>query len=739
MNNESALISAVCQNKDIGVVLSENVADLFVSHADVIQDLKNYYYKYNAVPEVEQLVERHSQFIPETITAPTEYYLDELRESFMQSKLKQTLLAAGKGLKDDSATRVLDSLMKDVTQLAKYSTTVKDINLTDVASAEEHYDALRLHRDSNDGNIGIKVNLKSVDRSMPAGMAPGNLIILLGYSGKGKAEHVDKIIPTPDGYKRFGDLVPGDMVFGSDGKPTNVLAIHPQGNVSTYRVGFSDGTDGLFSGNHLWSFYPSLREENRGRIQTMTTKALLERGLSWTLRPGQRGNWKVRLPIAHPVEYEKQALPIAPYLMGAMLGDGSYCSGDSVAVLSCNDEEIVDNIRLESPDQSIREYPRTSCRRFAMHKLRRVFKENDWERKGVDKFIPEQYLISSVEDRYAILRGLMDTDGHSPRRRLPSFSTHSRLLANGVAELVRSLGGVAHARQKRTTPEIVVSLWTPENPFGIKRKVDNYSPRKWFKAISSIELVDDVEMMCISVDATDSLYLTEDYTVTHNSWLGGYLANQAFLQGKKPMIVSMEMTAAAMRDRIYATMGDGLFSMANLQTGSIDIDDFRTWSKKNVAGKQPFIIVSSDGIAEVTVNTLQAKIDQHRPDLLVVDYIQLMSDGTNSRNETEKIRNVSRDLKRLALRNNIPVIAISAVTASDLTIPDQPPMLEQVAWSRSIQYDADAAIAVHKYDDTNVVELISRKNRFGPDFCVYLEADFSTGTMREHFNQDILN
>ena len=409
MNNESALISAVCQNKDIGIVLSENVSDLFVSHADVIQDLKNYYYKYNAVPEVEQLVERHSQFIPEPITAPTEYYLDELRESFMQSKLKQTLLAAGKGLKDDSATRVLDSLMKDVTQLAKYSTTVKDINLTDVASAEEHYDALRLHRDSNDGNIGIKVNLKSVDRSMPAGMAPGNLIILLGYSGKGK------------------------------------------------------------------------------------------------------------------------------------------------------------------------------------------------------------------------------------------------------------------------------------------------------------------------------------------SWLGGYLANQAFLQGKKPMIVSMEMTAAAMRDRLYATMGDGLFSMANLQTGSIDIDDFRTWSKKNVAGRQPFIIVSSDGIAEVTVNTLQAKIDQHRPDLLVVDYIQLMSDGTNSRNETEKIRNVSRDLKRLALRNNIPVIAISAVTASDLTIPDQPPMLEQVAWSRSIQYDADAAIAVHKYDDTNVVELISRKNRFGPDFCVYLEADFSTGTMREHFNQDILN
>jgi len=733
MNSEAAVISAVCKNKDIGVVLGENVTDLFVSHSDVIDGLIRYYHKYNAVPGIDELVNKFGQFVPEETTAPTQYYLDELRESFMQQKLKQTLLAAGKSLSGDSATRTLDALMKDVTALAKYSTTVKDLNVTDVKAAEQHYDSIRLMRDSNDGSVGIKTGLKAIDASMPAGFAAGNLVIMLGYSGRGKAESVNKVIPTPDGYRKFGELKRGDRVWSRSGVPTTVTQIHPQGVIDSFKVTFSDGTYGVFSGDHLWSFYSGRRGQRRGNLMTMTTNQLVERGLAHVGQPGSRGNWKALLPIPEPVQYEKNDLPIAPYLMGAMLGDGSYCSGDSVAILSCNDEEIVNIIKDESPNQSVKEYPRTTSRRFAMHKLRRVFRENGWDQHGNVKFIPEQYLTSSIEDRYAILRGLMDTDGHSPVNRRAEFSTHSTALAEGVAELVRSLGGVAQIHHKKTRPEIVVSLWTPENPFGIKRKRDNYSPREWFKAIASVEPVEKTEMMCISVAADDSLYLTEDYTVTHNTWLSGYFAKQAFLQGKKPMIVSMEMTAAAMRDRIYATLGDGMFRMADFQTGSIDTDDFRTWSKNNVANKQDFIIVSSDGIAEVTPSVLQAKIDQHKPDIVVVDYIQLMSDGTGSRNETEKIRNISRDLKRLALRNNIPIIAISAVTASDLTVPDSPPMLEQVSWSRSIQYDADVAMAVHRYDDTDIMEIVSRKNRSGPEFCVYMNVDFSKGEMTENF------
>jgi replicative DNA helicase len=200
------------------------------------------------------------------------------------------------------------------------------------------------------------------------------------------------------------------------------------------------------------------------------------------------------------------------------------------------------------------------------------------------------------------------------------------------------------------------------------------------------------------------------------------------------MVISMEMTAAAMRDRLYATMGDGVFHMADFQTGLVNRDDFNSWAVENVGDKQDFIIVSPDGVAEVTPDTIQAKINQYRPDIVVVDYIQLMSDGTGSRNETEKIRNISRALKGLAMRNSIPIIAISAVTSPDLSAPDGPPRLEQVAWSRSIQYDADLAIAVHKHEDTDVLEVVSRKNRFGPDFAAFLEVDFSTGSIKESFS-----
>lgn len=409
MNIEAQVISAVCKNNDVAELMRENVIDMFLSHKDVAQGLINHYYKYKVVPNVETLADDFDFFEPESTTAPTSYYIDKMRNDFLQTRLRKAMIHASQTLSGDSAVAALEELNSSISELSRYSTIIKDVNLTDLKAAEEHYDSIRQHRKDNDGEIGIRTGLKAIDQSVPAGFAPGNLIIMLGYSGKSK------------------------------------------------------------------------------------------------------------------------------------------------------------------------------------------------------------------------------------------------------------------------------------------------------------------------------------------TWMSGYFAKQAFLQGKRPMIISMEMTAQAMRDRLYATIGDGKFTMADFQTGSIDADDFRTWSKKEIANKQDFIIVSPDGIAEVTPAVIQGKIDQYKPDIVVVDYIQLMSDGTNTRNETEKIRNISRELKRLAMRNNIPIIAISAVTSDTLTVPDSPPMLEQVAWSRSIQYDADLAIAVHKYDDTDIVEMVSRKNRSGPDFCVYLEVDLSKGQIRESFDNALLN
>ena len=96
--------------------------------------------------------------------------------------------------------------------------------------------------------------------------------------------------------------------------------------------------------------------------------------------------------------------------------------------------------------------------------------------------------------------------------------------------------------------------------------------------------------------------------------------------------------------------------------------------------------------------------------------------------------NISREFKNLAVRNNIPIIDITAATMDDASSQDEPPLLSQVAWSKAIEYDADISIAVHKTTDTNVMEIVSRKNRHGTDFNFYLDWDLNRGIIKELYD-----
>ena len=89
------------------------------------------------------------------------------------------------------------------------------------------------------------------------------------------------------------------------------------------------------------------------------------------------------------------------------------------------------------------------------------------------------------------------------------------------------------------------------------------------------------------------------------------------------MIISLEMSPENMRDRIYTMLGSGLFRASDLSKGDISIDDFRSWGQKKFNGKNSFILVSNEGTGDVTPTTVQGKIDQHKPDLVILDYHQL--------------------------------------------------------------------------------------------------------------------
>ena len=400
MNTEAELISAVCKNKDISTLLADNADDLFTSHKDIWEGLKSYYYKFRAVPEVGVLQDKFKDFEPVQTKAETGYYLDKLKNEFVSSRLKTIMLQAGSSLKEDAPSRVLGVMQSQLATLSRYTNNVRDVDITDIDSAERHYQSVKDRSTVMGGSPGILTGFEAIDKAYPTGMAPGHLIVAIGWPGRGK------------------------------------------------------------------------------------------------------------------------------------------------------------------------------------------------------------------------------------------------------------------------------------------------------------------------------------------TWFTSYLACKAWEQGFKPMIVSLEMAPENMRDRIYTMLGSGLFRASDLSKGDINLDDFRSWATKTTEGKNSFVLVSNEGTAEVTPSTIQGKIDQHKPDLVILDYHQLFNDNKRSNSEVERNRNISRDFKLLAVANNIPIIDITAATADDISDQDEPPMMSQVAWSKAIEYDADMAIAIHKHANTDMIEVVSRKNRHGQDFRFFLDWDINRGIIK---------
>ena len=405
MNTEATLISAVCKNKDISVLLAENVDELFISHKDVWDGLKSYYTKFKAVPEVGILQDKFKDFDPDIkATAETAYYLDKLKNEYLTAKLKNIIIQSGASLKEDAASRVIANMQSQLSTLSKFTNNVRDVDVTDFELAGKHFQAVKERSAIMGGAPGILTGFEAIDKAYPTGMAPGHLIVAIGWPGRGK------------------------------------------------------------------------------------------------------------------------------------------------------------------------------------------------------------------------------------------------------------------------------------------------------------------------------------------TWFTSYLACKAWEQGFKPMIVSLEMSPEDMRNRIYTMMGSGLFRASDFARGDVDIDNFNSWGKNKFENKNGFVLVSSEGMSDVSANTIQAKIDQHKPDLVILDYHQLFTDTKRSNGATERNMNISREFKMLAMTNNIPVIDITAATMDDVSDQDGPPILSQVAWSKAIEYDADMAIAIHRYPDTNLIEIVSRKNRHGSDFAFYLDWDINRGIIKELYD-----
>jgi len=214
------------------------------------------------------------------------------------------------------------------------------------------------------------------------------------------------------------------------------------------------------------------------------------------------------------------------------------------------------------------------------------------------------------------------------------------------------------------------------------------------------------------------------------SWMALYFAVQAWKQGKTPLVISLEMSETEVRNRVFTIMGEGLWSHRKISNGEIELDMLKSWHAKNLQGKPEFHIISNDQGGEINPSVLRGKIDQYKPDFVIVDYLQLMAPNQKSDNETVRMKNLSRELKLMAIGEEVPIIAISSATPDDVNDLSGVPTLGQTAWSRQIAYDADWVIALGRATNSDIIECAFRKNRNGfmGDFLV--QVDFDRGYYR---------
>jgi len=370
---------------------------------------------------------------------------------------------------------------------------------------------------------------------------------------RGRAQPDASHVLTPEGWREFGSLEVGDYVVGSDGLPTPVLAVYPQGEKEVFRVTATDGSSTLCCAEHLWAVTtPS--DKRRGRPpRVLQTSEMLG-----SLRSAHQHRYELPM-LSGPVEFEPHDVPMEPYALGLLLGDGCI-TGKTTPTFATRDPELAAALSdglgasIEAKEKGGVDYVlrHVDGRRGGLrvaNPVTKVLRELQLEGTYSDtKFVPVVYLFNSAAVRLAVLQGLLDTDGGPVTQRGRScrigYSTSSEHLKDHVVFLVRSLGGVAYWRLRpaegrkpgrargrdvwHRSDTYVLDIRLPDGiqPFRLPRKqalYEQYGAGRPMRFIANIEPAGQASTRCIRVGAADSLYVTDDLLLTHNTLNGSFI------------------------------------------------------------------------------------------------------------------------------------------------------------------------------------------------------------------------
>lgn len=378
--------------------------------------------------------------------------------------------------------------------------------------------------------------------------------LLLDAPGLGKAFTLDTPVLTPTGYKAIKDINIGDVVFDENGCKCNVTNTYDHDMLDMYKVSFSDDTSVICCKDHLWQLnYCANNWDKYAKKYYHATRSECH-PLSWLLENNRYKKNTFFIPKCKPIMFDKKNLPLDPYVLGAIIGDGaisksiSFTSADQFIIDKLNDR-LPNNYFCNLINNSSIDYRITCAEGIAKHTTRsgNLIKQilsslNLYGCTSHTKFIPDIYKYSSVEQRLELLQGLMDTDAYATKDNLLQYTTVSKQLAEDVKFLVQSVGGLVNLKEYissykdnknvihecSNTYSLTIRIDNPAMLVSLPRKAELLKPRKYLpcRKIVNIEYVGKQPGKCLTVDSPNHLYIVKDCIVTHNTLQIIYLAQE---------------------------------------------------------------------------------------------------------------------------------------------------------------------------------------------------------------------
>ncbi len=452
--------------------------------------------------------------------------------------------------------------------------------------------------------------------------------------------------------------------------------------------------------------------------------------LASTLRT--RGQNNHAIPAVRPLCLPDAALPIDPYVLGYLLGDGDSNGSGRVACDPKDRAWLIEEFRALGCDTVEHADPG----HFGVRGIR-----SGWRSLGLTtgKHIPAAYLRASFTQRLALVQGLVDSDGYVDNHGAYRFSNVNKRLVDGFVELAVSLGCVpqVHCRGRRSradrrsreswdviVPTALPLARLPRKALAARRA---WKREQVSRYIVDVRPVPSVPVRCVQVDSSDQLYLAGRSMIpTHNSTLALDLARAAAVKHRMAAVLfSLEMSRNEITMRLLSA--EARVPLHAMRTGQMGEEDWTRLARRmSEVVDAPLFIDDSPNMSMMEIRSKCRRLKQrHDLRMVIVDYLQLMSSPRRVENRQQEVSEMSRSLKLLAKEIDVPVVAISQLNRGPEQRNDKRPLLSDLRESGSIEQDSDVVILLHREDAyeresprAGEADLIVAKHRNGPTTTV---------------------